>query len=225
MTEGKTCSKCKVWKIFGDFYKDRRKNNGYRSDCKVCNEKKSVEYRKLNAEKVAQKQRKYYEENKEILNKKHREYFKKYYQLNKKKVIEATTKYYKVNEEKVREYKKEYKEKNKDAIVAQSKEYRNSEKGKNSGHNARLKRRSHEYKVRFYPHERTKLLNRDNWTCQCCGIKVHDGSVNDEFKCHIDHIKPISKGGDSEPKNLRVLCRTCNLSKGNNVDEQLQLTL
>jgi len=29
----------------------------------------------------------------------------------------------------------------------------------------------------------------------------------------IDHIKPVSKGGNSEPENLQLLCRSCNRSK------------
>lgn len=32
---------------------------------------------------------------------------------------------------------------------------------------------------------------------------------------HIDHIKPVSKGGGNEPENLRLLCPTCNIRRGN----------
>lgn len=34
-------------------------------------------------------------------------------------------------------------------------------------------------------------------------------------KLEIDHIKPISKGGMSEIKNLQVLCKPCNIKKSN----------
>lgn len=54
---------------------------------------------------------------------------------------------------------------------------------------------------------RQYIKKRDNYTCQHCGLK------NQVW--HIDHIKPISKGGKTEYSNLQLLCSYCNLSKGN----------
>ena len=56
---------------------------------------------------------------------------------------------------------------------------------------------------------RYQVLVRDNHTCQCCGAKASDG-----VQLHIDHIKPVSKGGTNIFENLQVLCRDCNLGKG-----------
>lgn len=88
-----------------------------------------------------------------------------------------------------------------------------TEKGKETRYISKVKRRSNENEVRFTRFKRKQILDRDNWVCQFCWIKVHDDKVNNPFKAHIDHIVPISKGGNSEPSNLQVLCRTCNLSK------------
>jgi 5-methylcytosine-specific restriction endonuclease McrA len=30
----------------------------------------------------------------------------------------------------------------------------------------------------------------------------------------IDHIKPLSQGGDNQPDNLRTLCQSCNVKEG-----------
>ena len=58
---------------------------------------------------------------------------------------------------------------------------------------------------------RYQILIRDNSTCQCCGAKAADGT-----QLHIDHIKPVSKGGTNVKENLQTLCADCNLGKSDN---------
>ena len=60
---------------------------------------------------------------------------------------------------------------------------------------------------------RTKILDRDNYTCQMCGRTPADGVV-----LHVDHIFPVSKGGTNDEDNLQTLCRDCNLGKFNHTD-------
>lgn len=60
------------------------------------------------------------------------------------------------------------------------------------------------------PGLRFDILKRDNYICQVCGATTEMGA-----KLHVDHIKPISKGGLTEKNNLQTLCQTCNLGKSN----------
>lgn len=61
---------------------------------------------------------------------------------------------------------------------------------------------------------RYDILKRDNFTCQICGRSKKDG-----VKLHVDHIIPVSRGGKTEPDNLRTLCQDCNLGKSDKYDE------
>lgn len=54
---------------------------------------------------------------------------------------------------------------------------------------------------------RFEVFKRDNFTCQYCGAKAP------EVVLHLDHINPVSKGGDSEIINLLTSCEPCNLGK------------
>lgn len=58
---------------------------------------------------------------------------------------------------------------------------------------------------------RQEIFERDGYTCVNCGS-------TEKESLEIDHIKPISKGGKTEPGNLQTLCRNCNIRKGNNID-------
>ena len=66
-----------------------------------------------------------------------------------------------------------------------------------------------------------KILKRDRYKCGLCNANpAKDSNV----ELHIDHIKPVSHGGEDTPSNLWVLCATCNLKKFNKVDRHINIT-
>ena len=54
---------------------------------------------------------------------------------------------------------------------------------------------------------RFEVLKRDSFVCQYCGVSAP------ETVLHIDHINPVSKGGDNNIMNLITACESCNLGK------------
>ena len=54
---------------------------------------------------------------------------------------------------------------------------------------------------------RFEIFKRDNFTCQYCGDQPPDVVLV------IDHIQPVSKGGDNDPMNLITACEPCNQGK------------
>lgn len=55
---------------------------------------------------------------------------------------------------------------------------------------------------------RFEVFKRDSFTCQYCGKAAPDVVL------HVDHIKPVSKGGENDLLNLITSCADCNLGKG-----------
>lgn len=60
---------------------------------------------------------------------------------------------------------------------------------------------------------RYDVLRRDKFRCVLCGATAKDG-----VQLHVDHIRPLSKGGKTEMSNLRTLCDRCNLGKGAKIE-------
>ena len=59
---------------------------------------------------------------------------------------------------------------------------------------------------------RFQVLKRDNFSCVKCG---ESPAKDQKVILHIDHIKPWSRGGETEISNLQTLCQNCNLGKSN----------
>lgn len=58
------------------------------------------------------------------------------------------------------------------------------------------------------PSVRFAIMKRDGYRCRICGRSAADG-----VELEIDHIVPVSKGGQSTPDNLWTLCFDCNRGK------------
>lgn len=52
---------------------------------------------------------------------------------------------------------------------------------------------------------RTRIFERDNYTCQYCGAKG--------VRLECDHVIPVARGGNHDDGNLVTACFACNRSK------------
>ena len=63
----------------------------------------------------------------------------------------------------------------------------------------------------FYniPENRLKVFERDGYKCHYCAKQLT------RFSATLDHIQPVSKGGDNSYDNLITACLHCNAERGN----------
>ena len=62
------------------------------------------------------------------------------------------------------------------------------------------------------------ILERDGWECQipecrCPKGRAIDPNAEHRWRATVDHIVPLSRGGDDTPDNLRAAHQTCNSAK------------
>ena len=74
----------------------------------------------------------------------------------------------------------------------------------------------HRAKIRF---SKNLVKRRDDYTCQYCGKK------EDRKKLTIDHVIPVSKGGESSFDNCVTACYKCNNKKNNSLLSQINMKL
>ncbi|PWT94848.1 MAG: HNH endonuclease [Candidatus Melainabacteria bacterium] len=64
---------------------------------------------------------------------------------------------------------------------------------------------------------RRNVLHRDSYTCQYCGERRHDLT--------IDHIVPRSRGGSDSWENVVAACLKCNVKKGDRTPREANMHL
>jgi 5-methylcytosine-specific restriction endonuclease McrA len=100
-----------------------------------------------------------------------------------------------------------------------SKRYRRRERG--NCH----KRRAEFYGSDYIPVNPNRVFIRDGWRCQICHAKLkrNDRGTFKELAPELDHIIPLSKGGEHSYKNTQCVCRKCNSEKGAREIGQLRM--
>lgn len=216
----KVCQKCKAEKAVSEFANNKKRNDGIQAWCRQC----VNVYYKNNRDKALQRSQKWYIENTDYK----KSYDKEYREINHSKIKEKEKARYENNKEKWVAYREANRERiaarakdhynaNKDRFAAYRKE--NAERRANQNRQYRkadplsFRRRCHIRRARLassnenYEPGYVKVLFRlQLGKCAICRISIKSGY-------HVDHIKPISKGGTNGKDNIQLLCRTCNLTK------------
>lgn len=63
--------------------------------------------------------------------------------------------------------------------------------------------------------KRLNIYDKSEHRCSICGKPLKYGEMT------IDHIVPLSRGGENSEENLRCVCEECNQLKGNRMDNEM----
>ena len=203
--ETKVCSKCKGEKKVCEFGNSKSSKDGLLYSCKECNNKRSVNYRKDNPEKVLELTRNWTKKNPEWVYNRH----KKWREENPDKVNELKKNWLDKNPEKRKEYRENYKPRKQE----QRKERRDSDPVFNLTN--RLRCRLWKYLKIFEITKKNKTF--DIVGCTPEFLKEH---LEKQFTegmswellgkhIHIDHIIPLSSAKTED--ELYKLCHYTNL--------------
>lgn len=87
------------------------------------------------------------------------------------------------------------------------------------------RKRARRYGVEYEPVNKRKVFERDGYRCGICGRKTLKGAKVPHHRAPtIDHIIPLSEGGDHVYENVQCACFICNTRKGvHGANDQLLL--
>jgi len=207
----KTCSRCgRELPATTEYFTKGNARFGLQSWCKECTAEHAREYYQANRENVLGRAREYRQNNCEKI----REYNQEYYQTNREELNKRQQEYRQNNKEKVvgqrrksyqntKKYYQKYRQKNREKVLANTRNYRARLLGAEGFHTA---------------HDIMKKYRLQGGRCFYCGCDLN-------YKFHVDHFYPLSKGGSNDPSNLVIACPTCNLSKDDRLPEEFIASL
>lgn len=77
------------------------------------------------------------------------------------------------------------------------------------------KRKALELGVKIQAGRRLSVLEADNWICHLCNLPTNRDAIypSNDYPV-IDHVVPLSKGGEHAPSNWKTAHSLCNMRKG-----------
>ena len=166
--------------------------------CRTCRREGVNKYSRRNRELLRQKAKEHYEENPE--------HYTKYRKKNKERIKEYRKEYYRKNSDKAREDLKKWKKENYDKVLDSCRKRRALKKGA---------------LIDFKPSVIKEHRNVQEGRCYYCQEDIFvNVPPNHPRKETLEHKLPLSRGGSHSRKNTVLACRTCNLEKGVQTEEE-----
>ena len=237
----KACSKCGEVKPRAEFQRRKASADGLQPCCKACaaeykrqHYQRSREqilakvrehgraYREANPEKVAERHRVYREANRAATAERNQVYR----QANREAIAEREREYAAANREIRREIDRRYKRRYRDELTERKRTYRQANPDKiadqwrrwvaaNPDKAAANARRWRAAKAAAYsePYTRAEVWAKGGGICGICEQEI----LPSHGTWHIDHVVPLSRGGDDTLANVQASHAPCNLAKGNQI--------
>jgi 5-methylcytosine-specific restriction endonuclease McrA len=192
MNESKVCKKCLQLKPLELYNKDKTRKDGYFPYCKSCTSLQAKTRYADNPEPAKQRASNWRINNPE----KKKQNNQNWIESNREKHLEYQ-----------REWARNYRKDNPNYSRRNDPEYLQSWRKQNpdKARNQKLRRRAREANARSFlvtPKDISKILSNP-----CIYCKEYS------YQTHIDHIIPISRGGEHRIGNLAAACAKCNTSK------------
>lgn len=208
----KICTKCKVMKPLIEFYKNKAFKDGRAYECKQCR-------------KAAMKRR---------------------YALNREQIIEAVKRHQSEHADHKREYSRQWRERNAESLRLKKRAYyfenvdhrrslgqqwRQQNSEKSAEYSRKWRERNPEQRRAVAKANKTKRkmspgycspqqwiakVEYWGWLCYLCGQPLTSATL------HMEHRKPLSRGGSHWPANLAPACAACNLRKSNKTEQEFR---
>jgi len=207
------CSKCKQDLLREQFSRLAAGKDGLQPKCKDC----VKAYRVARIGEFRERDRQYRERNREAINAKQRET----YGRDPEKVLAANRQWAAANKEKVAAGSRDYYIRNRTELLAYYKSWAAANRDKRREYVRRYNARHPEVHRSVVARIRARRAGVD--LLHFSADQLFERMAYYGFKCwmcrgkfeHIDHVKPLSKGGPHLLVNLRPACASCNAKKYN----------
>ena len=191
----KRCNKCgNTYELESGFYKHKHTKTGYGSNCKNCIRAKSIQWKAENHERHLANNIAWVARNPEKVS--------GYRAARRESSGPELVKYHRA-----------YYEANRDHLLSRAKRWQQENRDQ---HYANLLARKARKKNAFVERVRRDVLaRRAGWKCGICGDLV---TRNDWT---VDHIIPLSRGGEHSYANTQIAHLLCNIRKGTKMPEEM----